>query len=82
MDTQGKLLSPVTVSSPCPAPREGMLLLVSLLGLIVYNASCPCVKFGLENLLRHVLHPEEDREISLLWDTSPGIVIFNNRKCL
>lgn len=79
MGIQGKLLSPVTVSSPCLAPREGMLHLVSLLGLIVYDGSCPCVKFGLENLL---IHPEEDREVSLLCDTSPGIVIFNNRKCL
>lgn len=60
MGIQGKLLSPVIVSSPCLAPREGMLHLVSLLGLIVYDGSCPCVKFGLENLL---IHPEEDREV-------------------
>ena len=62
MGIQSKLLSPVTVSSPCLAPGEGMLLHVSLLGLIVHSGSCSCVKFGLENLLRHVLYPEEDCE--------------------
>lgn len=59
-----------------------MLLHVSLLGLIVHSGSCSCVKFGLENLLRHVLYPEEDCEDSLLCDTSLGIVILTNRECL
>lgn len=82
MGIQSKLLSPVTVSSPCLAPGEGMLLHVSLLGLIVHSGSCSCVKFGLENLLRHVLYPEEDCEDSLLCDTPLGIVILTNRECL